>query len=90
MISTKLLRRYAEKISTPEPSSVWIPYFRCIIISFSSLHVKNQSLLGSERKGWRDKYQGHVSNAWDYQWCCHHGPHNFVLQEALGKVYKQS
>lgn len=61
MISTKLLKRYAEKISTPEPSSVWVPYFRCMIVSFASLHVENQSLLGSEREGRREKYQGHVS-----------------------------
>lgn len=35
-----------------------------MMVSLGSLHVENQSLLGSERKGMREKYQGHVSNAW--------------------------
>lgn len=37
----------------------------------------------------KEKRQGHVSDTWGIQCCCHSCSQNIVLQQALDKVHKK-
>lgn len=38
----------------------------------------------------KEKQQGHVSDTWSIQCCCHSCSQNIVLQQALDKVHKKN